>query len=275
MEPRSLPSDSPNYFNPIPEIYDSVMGPLYFEVYAQEMATRVASWHPLSVLETACGTGIVTAHLRKDLDDQAKLTATDINGEMLDFAKKKLARHKNITWLEANAMELPFPGESYDVVICQFGAMFFTDKQKGFSEAFRVLKPAGKYAVSVWDRLDVNPLGAVGRDALVDFFNGRPPERLRTAFSLADISLVSDFLSKAGFRNIRAEVLNKPSETESAEKFAEAFLYGSSIRETIGKHTPAAVAELQERIANSIIRKFGNHPVRSTMQAIFFTASRD
>jgi hypothetical protein len=152
--------------------------------------------------------------------------------------------------------------------------MFFTDKQKGFSEACRVLRPGGNYGLAVWDKLEANLLGAVGRDALVDFFGGNPPERLRTAFSLADAAMVSDLLSKAGFQDIRAEVIRKPCETESAEEFASAFIYGSSVRQAIGAYDAGKIAGLEEKICNSIIRKFGNHPVRSTMQAILFTATR-
>jgi ubiquinone/menaquinone biosynthesis C-methylase UbiE len=117
MTPCSQPSDSRFTFNPIPEVYDAVMGPLYFEPYAEEMARCVASWHPASVLETACGTGIVTAQLRKCLDEKTRLVATDLNADMLEYARKKLPG-MDITWQEANAMQLPFPDKTFDAVVC-------------------------------------------------------------------------------------------------------------------------------------------------------------
>jgi ubiquinone/menaquinone biosynthesis C-methylase UbiE len=268
-------SESPCLFNPDPRIYDEVMGPLYFEAYAMATAGRVGAWNPDSVLETACGTGRVTVHLRNRISKHATLTATDINADMLAFARNKLAGLENIQWREADAMQLPFPDRSFDAVVCQFGAMFFTDKLNGFSEAFRVLKNGGKYILAVWDKLDVNPLGAAVRGDLVDFFEGHPPEGLRTAYSLADPSLCTDLLTQAGFRNVTVETLRMPCETESAEQYAEAFVHGSSVRDALHRYAPDAVPALQEKIRDTVIRKFGDHPVRSTMQAILFSASKE
>jgi len=275
MAPNMPAAESPCLFNPIPRIYDEVMGPLYFESYALATAEKVAAWNPESVLETACGTGRVTVHLRQRIPEDATLIATDVNAEMLAFARGKLAGLKDIHWQEADAIQLPFPDQSFDVVVCQFGAMFFTDKLKGFSEAFRVLKNDGKYILAVWDKLDVNPLGAAVRGDLIDFFEGHPPENLRTAYSLADPTLCSDLLNQAGFRNIAVETLNMPCETESAEQYAKAFVDGSSVRDALHRHASEAVPALQEKIRDTVIRKFGDHPVRSTMQAILFTASKE
>jgi hypothetical protein len=63
-----------------------------------------------------------------------------------------------------------------------------------------------------------------------------------------------------------------PCETPSAEKFAASFVYGSSLREALQDFKPLEVASLQQKICETVIRKFGNNPVRSTMQAILCTA---
>ena len=266
--------DSPFNFNPVPKAYDEVMGPVYFEAYAVETALRVASWNPASVLETACGTGRVTGHLRKKIAGTARLVATDINKEMLSYAKQKFAEVRNIEWQEADALHLPFENDSFDTVVCQFGAMFFPDKKKGFAEAYRVLKAGGNFIFVVWEKLHLNPLGAAGREVLNDFFNGRPPENLRTAFSMTDQELISGLLAEAGFGSIEMESITKPCETESAEKFAEAFVEGSSVREAVRKFNPGEVKALQKKICETWIGQFGNHPVKSTMQAIVCTASK-
>ena len=201
-----MSKESPSIvFNPIPKIYDEVSGEIYFESYAIETAKRVACLNPKSVLETACGTGRVTHHLRKNISTNAKLLATDINPDMLAFAKEKLSSEKNIELEIADALNLPYEDNSFDVAVCQFGAMFFPDKGKGFSEAYRVLKKNGTFIFSVWDKLEFNPLAAAGRKILNDFFEGNPPAILKVAFTMTDKKQIGAWLEEAGFSNFKFE----------------------------------------------------------------------
>ena len=73
----------------IPQNYDSGMGPIIFAGYAADIAQRIASHTPSSVLETASGTGIVTRALRDALPPSTQLTATDLNVDMLEIARGK------------------------------------------------------------------------------------------------------------------------------------------------------------------------------------------
>ena len=58
---------------------------------------------------------------------------------------------QTITWQQADAMKLPFPDASFDLIVCQFGVMFFPGKQASFREASRVLRQGGTYRFAVWD----------------------------------------------------------------------------------------------------------------------------
>ena len=83
-------SDSHSQFTgSIPEIYDTHLGPLLFEFSARDLAERVKDRIPLKsrILEVACGTGILTYHLRKILPGTAEILATDLNEAMLQFAR--------------------------------------------------------------------------------------------------------------------------------------------------------------------------------------------
>ena len=75
----------------------------------------------------------------------ARIVATDLNQPMLDYAKAghSGADRDRIEWKQADAQALPFRNQSFDVVACQFGVMFFPDKVQGYKEARRVLKPGG------------------------------------------------------------------------------------------------------------------------------------
>ena len=76
----------PAFAGRIPETYDRCMGPIFFEPYAQDLASRLRALAPARVLELACGTGIATRRLRDALSPQAQLVATDLNQPMIDRA---------------------------------------------------------------------------------------------------------------------------------------------------------------------------------------------
>jgi ubiquinone/menaquinone biosynthesis C-methylase UbiE len=259
------------YSGSIPKIYDEILGPAYFEPYAIETANRVAALMPKNILEIAAGTGRVTNHLQKNLPESC-ISATDISDDMLAIAKAKMEGAENIGWLVADAMALPFRDNEFDVVVCQFGAMFFPDKSKGFSEVNRVLKKNGIFFLVTWDKLSLNPIAGPGREQLTEFFEGNPPAQLRAAFSMTDKDEMKSLLEQSGFTNIKIESINKPCIAESAEQLAYANIDGSIVLKFVKEKNPDAVPVLRDKLAKTIAEKFGNHPVRSTMQAIFVTS---
>ena len=110
---------------------------------------------PASVLELAAGTGAVTRRLSEALPGSSEIIATDLNPPMLEEAKARGTR-RPVTWEQADAQQLPFENNTFDAVVCQFGAMFFPDKVQAFSEARRVLRPGGVLLFNVWDALRHN-----------------------------------------------------------------------------------------------------------------------
>lgn len=109
-----------------PALYDRYMGPLLFEPYAKLVAERCAFLQPDRILEIAAGTGIVTRAVHRSAP-RAELVATDINPKMLEFAAHALTS-EHVSFQPADAQNLPFSDKSFDLVLCQFGVMFFPDK---------------------------------------------------------------------------------------------------------------------------------------------------
>src|SRR5262249_6553117 len=138
----------------IPAIYDRHLGPMIFEPYALDVAERAARLAPKRILEIAAGTGIVTRALVRSLP-AVPLVATDLNQPMLDHASTQTTAG-SVPWRQADAQALPFEDGSFDLVICQFGVMFFPDKPKAYSEARRVLVADGHFLFNVWDRIEEN-----------------------------------------------------------------------------------------------------------------------
>ena len=110
----------------IPAIYDRYMVPLIFAPYAELVAQRAAGFGPRRILETAAGTGVVTEALHRAVPD-AEIIATDLNQPMLDMAARRVGGER-VSFQLADAQDLPFEDSTFDLVVCQFGLMFFPDK---------------------------------------------------------------------------------------------------------------------------------------------------
>jgi ubiquinone/menaquinone biosynthesis C-methylase UbiE len=137
----------------VPEIYDRYLVPLIFDSYAIDLAERMAKTDARDVLETAAGTGVLTRTIASRVPASARIVATDLNQPMLNQAKARQSHNGRIEWKQADALALPFDDQSFDVVACQFGVMFFPDKVQGYKEARRVLRPGGQFLFNVWDRI--------------------------------------------------------------------------------------------------------------------------
>ena len=167
---------------------------------------RAAALSPKAVLETAAGSGVVTRALAPKLAPDARYVATDLNQPMLDYAAARQNTDSRISWRKADAQALPFEDATFDVVCCQFGAMFFPDRPSGYREARRVLKPGGCFLFNVWDRIEENVFADDVTNALAAFFPDDPPRFLaRTPHGYHDTALIRRDLEKAGFSDVTIE----------------------------------------------------------------------
>jgi SAM-dependent methyltransferase len=258
----------------IPEEYDRGLGPMIFADYAVDLARRVAAFRPSRVLETAAGTGIVTRLLRDLLPADAHLTATDLNPPMLAVARGKFRPGERVEFHPADATALPFPDGAFDAMACQFGVMFFPDKDASFREVRRVLAPGGRYVFSVWDAHRHNPFGRITHEAAGSFFPTDPPGFYAVPFGYHRIDPIKDALLDAGFGGIRIAVLRLEKDIPSAAAFARALVFGNPLVEQVRARggEPDRVAEA---LVGALQREFGPDPGRMPLQAIVFEAARD
>jgi ubiquinone/menaquinone biosynthesis C-methylase UbiE len=170
-----LPEIDKVFAGSISENYDRYLVPLIFESFAKDIAQRVATLSPRTVLETAAGSGVVTRASAPRLSPDASYAVTDLNQPMLDYAATRQVADSRITWRKADALALPFKNAAFDLVCCQFGVMFFPDRQSGYREAKRVLKAGGCFLFNVWDRIEENVFANDVTNALAEVFPSDPP----------------------------------------------------------------------------------------------------
>ena len=258
----------------IPQLYDQLLVPMIFEPYASDLARRIREREPHEVLETAAGTGALTAALAPLLPDGTPITATDLNEPMLARAKTRLADKPGIRWQQADALALPFSDASFDVVACQFGVMFFPDRVRGYAEARRVLKPAGRFLFNVWDRIEENDFAHVVHQALQRVFPDDPPQFMaRTPHGYHDVERIRADLIQAGFRDIAIETVAHRSRAASPNDPATALCQGTPMRPEIEARGAPGLETATREAAAALARRFGNGPIEGRIRAIVISAA--
>lgn len=213
----------------VPANYDKYLGPILFEPYALDLIERLKKDNVEHLLELACGTGRVTKHLVDLIPGNGSLVATDLNPGMLEIAKEKVGSAE-IDWKVANAQELPFENAQFDHIVCQFGVMFFPDKEESFREANRVLTLGGKYVFNVWESLEKNPRSDMIWQTIKEMFRDDSPEFFQKGpYSFNDKEIIEQFLLKAGFKNVKIEVVAKTPKYNEPGDLITGFAEGSSL----------------------------------------------
>ena len=257
----------------IPAAYDRYLGPIFFQSYGEDLADRLKVDANSSVLELACGTGIVTRILRDRLPASVRLTATDLNEPMIEHAKAKFTADDTIEWKQADATSLPFDDGSFDAVVCQFGFMFFPDKTLAAREAHRVLKPGGVFLFSVWDSLEKNPLGKIAHETISGFFEKDPPTFYQVPFGYHDREEIKRVLEVAGFRDIRLDVVEKTGGESRPADAAQGLVHGNPVSVAITERDPALLPLITTAVAEALKKRFGE-TVRAPLRALVMEARR-
>jgi ubiquinone/menaquinone biosynthesis C-methylase UbiE len=233
-----------------PHLYDRYMGPLLFEPYATHVAERVRVLRPSRILETAAGTGIVTRAVAEALP-AAQVVAIDINPAVVEFAAQHL-RSELVLFECADAQDLPYENESFDLVLCLFGLMFFPHKQRANAEARRVLRRGGTYVVVTFDRLDRNPIPKAAGEAVATLFPDDPRYMERGPFSYVDATLVESDLRAAGFEDVVVETVELSSRV-TAHEAAQGIVLGSPFRAEIERLDASALERATAAVHEALL----------------------
>jgi ubiquinone/menaquinone biosynthesis C-methylase UbiE len=156
------------------------------------------------VLDIAAGTGepgLTIAGLVKN----GIVVGTDLSDGMLRIADANAAARglKNYSTKVADVCELPFEDNTFSAISCRMGFMFFPDMQLAASEMYRVLKPGGRLATSVWGAPDKNFWVAAMMGVIKKYVELPPPlPDAPGMFRCAKPGLIADIFTKTGFKHV-------------------------------------------------------------------------
>lgn len=259
----------------IPALYDALLVPLIFAPYAEDLAQRAAQGDAARVLELAAGTGVLTRALDRRLPGGAAITATDLNPAMLQQAQA-VGTTRPVHWQAADAQQLPFDDAAFDLVLCQFGVMFFADRVGAFAEARRVLRPGGRFLFNVWDRIESNEFADVVTQALAALYPHDPPRFMaRTPHGHHDLDALARQLAQAGFDTpAQVETIEARSVAASSRDAAMAYCQGTPLRHEIEARGGPGLAGATAAAAAAIEARFGPGPVDGLIRAHVLSVQR-
>lgn len=253
----------------MPEIYDRCLGPALFAPFAADLAQRARRLAPSRILEIAAGTGIATAALHTAVPEAA-ITATDLNPAMVARGAEQVP---GATWMAAAAQNLPFPDASFDLVVCQFGAMFFPDRPAAYAEAARVMAPGATMIFSVWDRVEGSLFPTALMDALAAVVPDDPPDFVvRIPHGYSDPARIEEDFRTGGLPAVTVDRVVLEGCAAGGSVIAEGFCLGTPLRFALQER--GSLDALTAAVATEMDRRLGRGPVTGALAAFVITAQK-
>ncbi len=263
------------------DLYDELLVPLLFQPYADDLAAHLvdpagalAGRDGVAVLEIAAGTGVATRAMADALPSSVAITATDLVPGMVERARR-IGTSRPVTWDTADAASLPYDDESFDVVVCQFGAMFFPSKPAAFAEAARVLRPGGRLELAVWDRIEANEFADVVSSTVIRLFPDDPPRFLeQVPHSYHDPDVVAADLRAGGFTVPGVESVEHRSTAATAAVVARAYCTGTPLHDQLRGGGPDRVDAAIEASTRALRARCGATDLDGRISALVVSASK-
>ena len=239
---------------PAPELYQRYLVPAMTAVWATDLADRAALKAGERVLDVACGTGVVARIAAERVGNTGLVAALDINPGMLAIARSlPSVAGASIEWYRGSALELPFLNASFDVVVCQLGLQFFSDRPAALREMRRALVPNGRLALNVFGPIAHNPATHALADALDCRVRLDASVAKRTEHALADIKELRTLVTGAGFRDVVIRTVRKMVRFPSATDYVRIQLAATPLATLVAQYSAAR----KDRLVGALVEDVG------------------
>lgn len=184
------------------QVYEHYFVPAMFQPWADILVTHAGPQQGESVLDVACGTGIVARTAAVAVGKEGRVVGVDISPAMLEVARSQ-TRDANlpVEWFVGSAVQLPCADAAFDLVLCQHGLQFFPDRTRAASEMHRVLRRGGRAAVLVLQDLSLHPVFEAVMASLAHRLQ-RPLSEFAVPFSIPGAQELQQPFAAAGFRTL-------------------------------------------------------------------------
>ena len=199
------------------ESYERFMVPSLFAPWSSHLIQRANPQPGERVLDIACGTGIVARNVAPRVGSHGIVIGLDVDPDKISVARAAAERyHLAIEWHVSPAERLPFPDENFDLVLCQFGLMFFSDRHAALKEMHRVLRTGGRVVLSVWQGLDRHPFYQTLHDVSQRHLG---KSSVQAVFSLGNSDELRQLLIDSGLQHVAIEPMSITARFPNADEF--------------------------------------------------------
>jgi SAM-dependent methyltransferase len=251
------------------EIYEDFFVPALFREWAERVADAAGLAAGQSVLDVACGTGVLAREAERRAGAGGAVAGLDRNQGMLDVAARKSDR---IAWRLGQAEALPFADGAFDAVVSQFGLMFFEDRAKALAEMWRVLRAHGRLAVAVWGSLEAAPGYAAMTRLLQRLFGDTTAEALRAPYCLGDKDALRALFAEAGIAGAEIAARDGVARFPSIASWVHTDVKGWTLADLIDDVQYRTLLEAAERDLQDFVQPDGS--VGFAHPALIVTATK-
>jgi SAM-dependent methyltransferase len=257
-----------------PEIYADFLVPAIFGPWSPVVLDSAELQEGQSVLDVACGTGVIAAGAVERVGATGSVTGVDINPGMLAVAAARSG--DQVRWQQADAQELPFPDRSFDRVICQLGLQYFPDRRAAVRQMHRVLRPGGRVTLMVWRDVSHSPGFAALVNALETNVGPEAAAVMRTPFVFGDDPApLIDLLQDASFADAATQAASGVVRFDSVQAFIRYQSAGSPLAAHIDLRDEALIARIADAVTTDLDCPSAEAPVEFAIEAHLARASKD
>jgi SAM-dependent methyltransferase len=186
------------------DTYDEVLVPRLFTPCAEILLSRLALRPGETLLDVACGTGIVVRLAAPLLGPAGLVIGRDINEAMVVRARSHAPppRSARLEFGVSPAAPLDLDDESVDAVTCQQGLQFFPEPDAALAEMRRCLRPSGRVGIAVWFGVEECPLWAALEAGLAEQWGVEHAAGIRRPFSWPGADALTSAMTGAGFADV-------------------------------------------------------------------------
>jgi SAM-dependent methyltransferase len=135
------------------------------------------------------------------------VAAVDVNAGMIDVGQLlPPVAGAPIEWVVKTAYELPFAEAAFTVVLCAQTLQFLDDRPRALAEMYRVLRPGGRVALSLWCEIQESPYFDALVQAVTRHIGAETAVGLRAAFGLSELATIRALVEGAGYTDLRITV---------------------------------------------------------------------